>query len=373
MGSVFQNKKTKLWSIRYDLPGSTREDRKQKQVTGFNSKPEAASILKLLEAQIIKGEYDLVSKSFTVKELADIWSENHFESLKPKTKEYYKGMLDRYILPKFGSARANSLKKDNVESYYRQLIKDGKSIDLVAKIHTLMRALFYYSYEHDRIPSKIMDKVKRPTLVRAEREFWSVEDRAKAIKYFKDTPVAFHVELVLLLGLRQGEVAGLRIDDIDFKDKTLKVRREAQMLRNVGIHIDKPKTESSLRTLPLTPDAIKLIKARVTWIKENKLFYGPKYNYEWDGYLSVDEIGNLIYDQRISGYYRRHMNKENCPVKKITFHDIRHTFSVSLLEKDVNLKTIQELLGHSNFSTTADIYSHVDLDKKREALNRLNG
>ena len=373
MGSVFQNKKTKLWSIRYDLPGSTRDDRKQKQVTGFNSKPEAASILKLLEAQIIKGEYDLVPKSFTVKELADVWSENHFETLKPKTREYYKGMLNRYILPQFGKVRANSLKKDDIESYYRQLVKDGKSIDLVAKIHTLMRALFYYSYEHDRIPSRIMDKVKRPTLKRDEREFWNIEERAKAIQYFKKNPVGYHVELVLLLGLRQGEVAGLKIEDIDFKAKTVKIRREAQMLRNVGIHIDKPKTESSVRTLPLTSDAVKLLKSRISWIKENKLFYGPKYNYEWDGYLSVDEKGYLIHDQKISGYYRRYMSRDDCPVKKITFHDIRHTFSVSLLERDVNLKTIQELLGHSNFSTTADIYSHVDLDKKREALNRLNG
>lgn len=369
MGSVSKNKRTGEYLIRYDAPGSTKENRKQKQITGFKKESEARQALIKIEASILTGTYVNVS-SMTVSEMLDTWMKDHVRaSLAPKTYLFYENYVEVYLKPNLGHYKVKDIRANNIIAFYKSLEDSGKTKGVIGKCHVALRSAFYQAYKWDLIDNKIMDKVSKPKSDPVTHDFWEYEDIQKGLLYFKGHPIEFHVNMALNLGLRQGEVCALKESDIDFKAKVLKVSRAIQIV-NKEVVVKVPKTQSSNRELPLSDSIVKLLKQRIKWIKENQLYAGPAYNNEWNGYLSVDELGNILCDQRVSGYFRRAIKKSD--LKKITFHDLRHSCASYLLSCGVSLKDIQEILGHSDFSTTANIYAHVTLDNKRKALNQIN-
>ena len=126
---------------------------------------------------------------------------------------------------------------------------------------------------------------------------------------------------------------------------------------------DRAKTKSSLRTLPLVPH----IRARLLMLKGQQDTYrrlcGKSYNREYLGYLCVDEIGNIIRPNYVSEQFPRLLEKNR--LRPIRFHDLRHSCASLLLANGVPMKQVQEWLGHSTFSTTADIYAHLDYKSKQ--------
>jgi integrase len=215
-----------------------------------------------------------------------------------------------------------------------------------------------------------MDKVVCPNYIKKQPSFWDLKEAKEGIKFFNTTAIGFHVAVALNLGLRLGEVCGLKECDIDYNKKVLNIARAVQRNRKVKTIVKIPKTETSIRTLPLPDDMIKLFKARSKWIKLNMLQFGAAYSHEWDGFFSVDELGVILHDQSVGSRYRRLIKKSD--LRKITFHDLRHSCASLLLDSGVDMKTIQEILGHADFSTTANIYSHVTNSKKLDALNNIN-
>ncbi|NLA76882.1 MAG: site-specific integrase, partial [Clostridiales bacterium] len=128
------------------------------------------------------------------------------------------------------------------------------------------------------------------------------------------------------------------------------------------IEQDSAKTKSSLRTLPL----VGTFKEYFTEVKKaeelNKKVCGNCYNYDYDGYIFVDELGERMKPDYLTGYFPQYIQKHG--LKKMRFHDLRHSCASLLLANGVPLKQIQEWLGHSDFSTTANIYAHLDYTSK---------
>ena len=132
--------------------------------------------------------------------------------------------------------------------------------------------------------------------------------------------------------------------------------------KKVLVQADRAKTKSSLRTLPLVPH----IRDRLLMLKGQQDTYrrlcGKSYNREYLGYLCVDEIGNIIRPNYVSEQFPKLLEKNG--LRPIRFHDLRHSCASLLLANGVPMKQIQEWLGHSDFSTTANIYAHLDYASK---------
>ena len=126
---------------------------------------------------------------------------------------------------------------------------------------------------------------------------------------------------------------------------------------------DRAKTKSSLRTLPLVPP----IRDRLLMLKGQQDTYrrlcGKSYNREYLGYLCVDEIGNIIRPNYVSEQFPKLLEKNG--LRPIRFHDLRHSCASLMVMNGVSMKQVQEWLGHSTFSTTADIYAHLDYKSKQ--------
>ena len=160
---------------------------------------------------------------------------------------------------------------------------------------------------------------------------------------------------------------GLRWDAVDFEAGTLTIRHFVTSTNLEGKHIlveaDRAKTKSSLRTLPLVASFAQRLRALKEQQVYNEKLCGNCYNQKYKGYLFVDEMGNLIFPNAVTNGFAKLLSDHG--LRKIRFHDLRHSCASLLLKQGVPMKQIQEWLGHSDISTTANIYAHLDSQSKQ--------
>ena len=182
----------------------------------------------------------------------------------------------------------------------------------------------------------------------------------------RGTKLELPVLVAAFYGFRRGEVLGLKWDAIDFERGTISVIRTVTTItldgKQTEIEQQSAKTKSSLRTLPL----IGSFREYFMQVKEaqelNKQVCGNCYNYEYDGFVFVDELGERMRVEYLTNAFPKFL--ESHGLRRMRFHDLRHSCASLLLANGVPLKHIQEWLGHSDFTTTANIYAHLDYKSK---------
>ena len=132
---------------------------------------------------------------------------------------------------------------------------------------------------------------------------------------------------------------------------------------------DELKTKTSHRTLPLLPPIEELLIQQKKWIARNKAKQGVRYMHNYDDYICVNEVGKIIYPDHLTNEWQKFM--KSTKLRYIRFHDLRHSCASNMLANGVPLKEIQDWLGHADFSTTANIYSHLDFSSKVKAADLL--
>lgn len=209
--------------------------------------------------------------------------------------------------------------------------------------------------------------------------FYNSAELNQLIELTKDTNLEFPVIFGGFYGLRRSEIVGLRWSAFDFENNVFYVNHTVTTAEsereNKIVAKDRAKTKSSLRSLPLD----EVVKTRLLEHKAKQETYRKKfkrsYSKQWLDYVMVDELGELILPNYITSAFSNLLKKHN--LRKIRFHDLRHTCASLLLNKGkqngITLKDIQVWLGHSDFSTTANIYSHLDASSKTSSLDTLAG
>jgi integrase len=173
--------------------------------------------------------------------------------------------------------------------------------------------------------------------------------------------------VAICIGLREAEALGLRWADVDFQTGTITVRYQLQRI-NGKLQLTQPKTEKSRRTIPMPAITRSALAAHLVAQREMRELAGTR----WveSGLVFTTGIGTPL-DQRnmLRDFYRL---VKASGVPKIRFHDLRHSAATLLLAQGVHMKAVQEILGHSSFNTTANVYAHVLPSMKREAADRMD-
>ena len=264
------------------------------------------------------------------------------------------------------------LRPTDIQAFYMEQLKRVKANSVIhyhANIHKALK----YAVKIDLLDSNPADKVERPKKNPFMGSFYDSDEVTKLFEAAKGTLLEIPVFLGAFYGLRRSEVLGLKWSAIDFQSNTITIKHTVTSCNLDGKHIqvaqDTTKTKSSLRILPLIPAfREKLLEAR-DYQKECKRLCGKCYNKQYLEYICVDEMGNLISPHYLTSAFPKLLEKNG--LRRIRFHDLRHSCASLLLANGVPMKQIQEWLGHSDFSTTANVYAHLDYNSKLSSADAM--
>lgn len=289
------------------------------------------------------------------------------KNVKPLTYESYYHCMNKHILPFFQNEQTNKITMDTVSQFTKTLGENELLADTSKKkIFTIFKIALKEILKDELNSASILATVKPPKLETREVEIFSIKEQRclEACALQSQDQRALGIILCLYTGIRLGELCALTWGDIDWESgfmsitKTVsRVKTFKQDSKKTELIVGTPKSRNSMRKIPVPEFLLKLVKQRNLWEENEDAFV-----------LSGKETP---IDPRIfQKLYKKLLKEANLRDRK--FHAIRHTFATRGLELGVDIKTISEILGHSNVSITLNIYAHSLIEQKKAAMEKYN-
>ena len=309
------------------------------------------------------------SKTYTAGNWLEVWYENYAKiKMRPSSYLNYRGYIENHIKPQLGKIPLNDLTTLHLQQFYKKLLAEGRveriesqkqpkglSAKTVRNIHQIISSALKLAIEQRLIARNPAEGCALPKAERKEMQTLPVEQLTSFLREAKDSGVYELYYLDLATGLRRGELLGLKWTDIDLDRGVLKIQRAIS--RQNGKVVEAPlKTKNAYRTLPLSADAIDVLKAQKNKVGSSEwVFPSPT-----GGPMSPDSVLHML--QRV-------LKRAGLP--RIRFHDLRHTFATLALQNGVDIKTVSGMLGHFSAGFTLDTYAHVTTSAKRESAKTM--
>lgn len=345
-------------------------DGKRKSVYGKN-RTEVKQKLKELRAKVEAG-VDVGASGQTLATFLEQWLDDVVKPrLAPKTYKTYRDILRVHVIPTLGSTRLDKLTAQQVTTLLREKGESGLSPTTVNHIRSVLRDALNRAVKWNLI---IRNPVVLTDPVRQERKRvvpLSPETARAALAAAQGHRLEALFSLALFLGLRQGEVLGLRWIDVDLDGGTLKVEQALQRVDG-GLIVKAPKTAKSRRRLALPPTLIAVMRAHRDRQAIERQIAGE--GWQESGLVFTTQRGTPLDPRNVLRWWQLLLVDAGLP--RHTFHATRHTAVSLLIEQGVPLKVIQEILGHAVLSTTADVYGHLypqAFDEAAAAMERALG
>ncbi len=301
-----------------------------------------------------------MSKTFL--EIAEEWQADKRQYVKKSTYAAYSLLMVNHILPEFGD-RVEVTEK-SIQDFVLRKLDAGMSHKSIKDILVVLKMIIRFGVKAGYLQHLEMD-IKFPT--EREKQFIEVMNRADQKKLMDFTKANFNfmnlgIYMCLSSGMRIGEVCALTWEDIDVESSVIYIRKTIQRIYLVEdgksrteLIIDTPKTKNAIREIPMTAELMKIIKPLKKVVNVN--FY------------VLSNSSRPVEPRKYRSYYSKVINKLNLPHLK--FHGLRHSFATRCIEGGCDYKTVSVLLGHSNISTTLNLYVHPNIDQKRKCIDKM--
>lgn len=351
--------------------------------------------LRIKEDQIYKDKSDGIrvdDQNVKLDDLFDLWS--HLKrGLKDNTFQNYKYMYEMFVQPTLGMLRIKTIKRSDVKRLYNMLLEErGLKVATIDNVHTVLHQVFTLAVEENYMRINIADNLlkelkqshniendRKSALTVAEQELFMDFLKCEDTQYHHWYPI---FAVMINTGMRVGEVCGLRWEDLDFDEGIINVEHTLVYYnhrdeKGCYFNVHKTKTRAGTRTIPMLDE----VREAFLMEKEYQELNHLKCNVTIDGYTDfvfINRFGNVQHQGTLNKAIRRIIRdcndyqiekagKNPVLLPKFSCHSLRHTFTTRLVEAGVNIKVVQNVLGHADFSTTMDIYTDVTKElKKRE-------
>lgn len=350
-GSVYQRKDGRWTGATYVL----RPDggRTRRQVYG-STRAEVAGKLRELIASTERG-IPMAGSTWTVETYSEYWLTNASSTLRPATLSNYGWVLRKYIIPTVGDVRLERLTPAHVRKLHGAVQSVGVSARTIQLTHAVLRSMLSEAVREEVISRNVGTLVRPPRLEKSERRPWSAEDVAR----FRTISIGHRLhtlfELAYSVGLRRGELLGLRWSDVDLDGHLLHVRQTMQRLgSDHGRVFGPPKSARSRRSVPV-PDSVARSLQLHRASQSAELRVTDRSN-ELD-LVFTTSVGTPIEPSNLRRDFESLIVAAGVP--RIRFHDLRHTCASLLFDRGVPPRVVMDLLGHSTLSITTDLYAHV--------------
>lgn len=288
-------------------------------------------------------------------------------TVKLTTYASYEMMAMRIIIPYFETLniKLKELTTEDIQEFYSAQL-ERVSANTVIHYHAVIHRALKYAVKIKTIQSNPAVNVERPRKEKFIGSFYDKKEINTLFDSIQGHPLEVAIKLAAFYGLRREEIIGLKWTAIDFENNTLTIQHTVTECNLDGKHIevasDTAKTDSSLRTMPLVTNFRAMLLAKKEKQEHYRKLCGRSYCKEYLDYIFVNEMGERWKPRYLSDGFKRILEQNG--LRRIRFHDLRHTCASLLLANKVPMKKIQEWLGHSDFSTTANIYAHLDFQSK---------
>jgi integrase len=318
--------------------------------------------------------------------------------LKQSTRTNYKYMYKKYVHDEIGVRKVSHIKYSDVKKFYITLLDEkGFKPNSLEIINTILHPVFTLAVRDGYIRTNptdgIMSEIKKGRRwEKPKRHALSVQEQERFIAFMAKSPIYNHwlpiFTLLLGTGCRIGEVVGLRWEDCDFENDMISINHSLvyrqQDSGKCEFHITTPKTKAGIRYVPMLSEVKKAL------LKHQNHMDAGGATVELDGYsgfIFISRIGYVCSPHLINRAIRRILkahneeealkatkeDREPFLIRDFSAHNLRHTFCTRFCENESNLKVIQEIMGHSDITTTMNIYAEATNEKKREVFSKLEG
>ncbi|WYA42845.1 tyrosine-type recombinase/integrase [Fusobacterium nucleatum] len=278
----------------------------------------------------------------------------------------------------FKSISFAELTKKDIEHYLEYLfIIEKLAPSTIAKIRVVLGSLYKVAIQRELVEYNLIYKTEPIKVKKAKRKALSKEKAKIFLEALENSEYKLEFYLLIFLGLRKSELLGIMIDNINFEEKSLCLEQSLIWDSENKIYVVNREMKSPLahRKFPLIPILTDFLTERIDRIKEDKIFFGNTYgidkklNFNAEGYLCIDREGKILRKFKLN--YELDKILKNIELEHLSIHELRHTCATLMYSEGVDLKKIQYWLGHSNISTTANIYAHYDNSKNFEVIGKL--
>lgn len=300
------------------------------------------------------------SSKRTFSEIADEWLRSVSHSLKESSAATYSHKLNKHIIPYFRDTDFSAISKNCIIGFIDYQISQGKSRQYVSYMLTIIKAIYRYAYDEYGYKNITLNIPALPASHSRVYILNSVQQE-KLIHYLDTHPdtTSLAVAVSLFTGLRIGEICALKWSDIDLNETILHVNKTVQRItssngsKKTKVIITSPKSESSVRDIPLPPHIIDMLGS---FKRDN------------DNYI-ISEDRDPVEPRTLQYRFERLLDDADLP--QIRFHSLRHIFASNALMLGFDIKSLSEILGHSSANVTLKLYVHSSLGVKREYMNLL--
>lgn len=355
------------------------------------------------EEQIIIDKHDGISTAPDKVTLNDIW-QKYIEGkteLKDSTRNNYKYMYKQFVFDDIGRRKVSDIKYSDIKAFYNRLQKEkGLKPNTIENVNTILHPTFTLAVRDGYIRSNptdgVMGEIKKSNAwEKPKRHALTIEEQEAFVSFLKESDMYNHwlplFTFFLGTGCRVGEGIGLRWKDIDFKNRTININHNMIYRQNdegiCEMHITTPKTSAGCRTIPMLDEVYKALMIE----RSRQMEAGHTFsNCEVDGYtgfIFTNRFGYVHNPQTINRAIERIIKACNeqeqekakkegrkpVQIRHFSIHNLRHTFCTRFCENESNIKVIQEIMGHSDITTTMNIYAEATEDKKKESFENLQG
>ena len=292
------------------------------------------------------------------------WLEGHRGNITASTYKSYKAYIENRIAPFFHELHltVKDVTGDEINEFYNTLRADGLKGTSCQRYHALLHEAFKHAMKRRIIPTNPVEQADRPKSQQFIGSYYNAEEIKNLLKITEDDELHLIIALTSHYGLRRSEVLGLKWSAIDFDTKMIFIRHKVLSEEDGPRGYDVMKTKSSYRSAPLSPFIEGLLRKEKEKQEEMKRVMRGGYCHDYDDYVNVDVIGRLYDPDYVSSHFDVVLKKHG--LRKIRFHDLRHSCASILVANGVPMKMVQEFMGHSDMATTANIYSHIDAQSK---------
>ncbi len=340
------------------------------------------------------------NNKITLNYMFDLYMAGKYE-LKDSTRSNYLYMYENYVSGEIGQKKVASIKYSDVKAFYNSLIREkGFKPNSMEIINTILHPVFTLAVRDGYIRSNPTDGVmaeikKSHNWEKPKRHALTEQEQEAFIDFISNSDIYRHwlplFTVFLGTGCRVGEIIGLRWQDLDFESRTISINHNLiyRVYRQQGekceMHITTPKTSAGCRTIPM------LDEVRRALLQEKRQQMQRGYNETvidgYSGFIFTNREGYVHNPQTINRAIKRiytayneqekerakQEHREPIFIRHFSVHNLRHTFCTRFCENETNIKVIQEIMGHSDISTTMNIYAEATESKKKESFENLQG